>query len=57
MELVRVEQREFHAMRAHVAQLLAKGWVITSRNPLTLVRLGQTVVIRHGMLIGGHYNQ
>ncbi len=54
MEFVRAEQREFDSMRLHVEELLAKGWVISSRFPLTLVRQGQKAVVRCGMLIGGY---
>ncbi len=45
------EQRQYHAMRAHIDHLLASGWQITSRQPLRL-RLGRkTCLVRHGMLI------
>ncbi len=53
MESVRAEQRQFDSMRLHVEGLLAEGWVIASRFPLTLSRQGQKAVIRCGMLIGG----
>ena len=53
MDVVRTEKREFDQMRLHVEHMLAKGWVISSRFPLTLVRHGQKAVISCGMLIGG----
>ncbi len=51
MELARAEQREFNAMREHIEQLLAKGWSITARLPLTLERQGRKSVVRCGVLI------
>jgi hypothetical protein len=51
MELARAEQREFNAMREHIEQLLAKGWSITARFPLTLERQGRKSVVRCGVLI------
>ena len=51
MELARVEQREFSAMRTHIEQLLARGWAITARLPLTLERQGRKSVVRCGVLI------
>lgn len=51
MELARIEQREFTAMRAHIEQLLNNGWSITSRSPLTIERQGQRSVVRCGVLI------
>jgi hypothetical protein len=51
MELARVEQREFTAMRAHIEQLLGNGWTITSRFPLTIERQGRKSVVRCGVLI------
>ena len=47
------EQRQYHAMRAHIEQLLASGWQIISRQPLQLqLRHGRrTCQVRHGMLI------
>jgi hypothetical protein len=51
MELAQTEQREFNGMRAHVEQLLANGWSITARFPLTLERQRQKAVVRCGVLI------
>ena len=51
MELAQTEQREFNAMRAHIEQLLAKGWAITSRVPLTIERQERRSVLRCGVLI------
>lgn len=45
------ENREFNAMREHVELLLANGWIITARIPLTLERQGQRSVLRYGVLI------
>jgi hypothetical protein len=45
------EQREFKAMRTHVEQLLASGWRITARFPLTLEWQGRKSVVRCGVLI------
>lgn len=53
------EQRCLPALRAHIDKLLAKGWVIARRDPLTL-RLGRkTCLVTHGMLIseGTLWNQ
>ena len=51
MELARAEQREFNAMRQHVGLLLANGWSITARLPLTLECQGRRAVVRYGVLI------
>jgi hypothetical protein len=51
MELAQKEQREFNAMRQHVELLLANGWSITARFPLTLERQGRKSVVRCGVLI------
>jgi hypothetical protein len=51
MELARTEQREFNAMRQHVELLLANGWSITARFPLTLECQGRRAVVRCGVLI------
>ena len=45
------EQRQYHAMRAHIEQLLASGWQIISRQPLQLRHGRRTCQVRHGMLI------
>jgi hypothetical protein len=53
MELAQAEQREFNAMRQHIELLLANGWSITARLPLTLERQGRKAVVRCGVLISG----
>ncbi len=45
------EQRQYHAMRAHIEQLLASGWQIVSRHPLQLRHGRKTCEVCHGMLI------
>jgi hypothetical protein len=51
MNLAKAEQREFNAMRAHIEQLLAKGWSIRSRTPLILEHQGRQSAVRCGVLI------
>ncbi|KFX71279.1 hypothetical protein TMS3_0104970 [Pseudomonas taeanensis MS-3] len=51
MESTKAEQRQYHAMRAHIDQLLAKGWSISGRDPLRLESAGHSCIVRHGMLI------
>lgn len=46
------EQRKFHALRAHIDELLKDGARIVSREPLTLQISGHRYSVRHGMLIG-----
>lgn len=45
------EQRQFHAMRAHVQRMLASGWTIVSRHPLQLRHGSRQCQVAHGMLI------
>ncbi len=45
------EQRKLPALRAHIDQLLGKGWVIAARNPLQLRKGHSKCVVLHGMLI------
>lgn len=45
------EQRHLPALRAHIEQLLSKGWIIASRNPLTLQNGHRCYLVSHGMLI------
>ncbi|MCW1935537.1 MULTISPECIES: hypothetical protein [Pseudomonas] len=45
------EQRHLPALRAHIEQLLSKGWVIASRSPLTLQNGHRCFLVSHGMLI------
>jgi hypothetical protein len=51
------EQRHLPALRAHIEQLLNKGWVIASRNPLTLQNGHRCYLVSHGMLIGDSTNR
>lgn len=52
MESLQQEQRYLPALRAHIDKLLAKGWVIAERSPLTLQSGRKTYMVVHGMLIG-----
>lgn len=45
------EQRYLPALRAHIDQLLSKGWIIASREPLTLQHGHRCYMVAHGMLI------
>jgi hypothetical protein len=45
------EQRHLPALRAHIEQLLSKGWVIASRSPMTLRNGSRCYLVSHGMLI------
>ncbi|RIA34860.1 hypothetical protein DFO61_1516 [Ectopseudomonas oleovorans] len=45
------EQRHLPALRAHIEQLLSKGWIIASRSPLTLQNGHRCYLVSHGMLI------
>jgi hypothetical protein len=53
MESLQQEQRYLPALRAHIDKLLAKGWVIAERSPLTLQSGRKTYRVVHGMLLGG----
>lgn len=46
------EQRHLPALRAHIEQLLNRGWVIVGRTPLTLQHGHRCYRVSHGMLIG-----
>ncbi|MBM7060201.1 hypothetical protein JQX08_05735 [Pseudomonas sp. UL073] len=46
------EQRNFHALRAHIDLLLKDGAQIIKREPLTLNVSGHLYRVQHGMLIG-----
>lgn len=46
------DKRTFHALRTHIDELLTAGAVITSRNPVTIHSAGETMKVRHGMLVG-----
>lgn len=48
----RQDKRTLHALRKHIDKLLAAGAVITSREPVTIQSAGETLKVRHGMLIG-----
>ncbi|MBU1282539.1 MAG: hypothetical protein KJ989_11630 [Gammaproteobacteria bacterium] len=52
MESLHQEQRYLPELRAHIDKLLAKGWVIAERSPLTLQSGRKTYMVVHGMLIG-----
>ena len=52
MQELKQEQRYLPALRAHIDQLLSKGWVIIARNPLQLRSGTRTYLVMHGMLIG-----
>lgn len=52
MESLHQEQRYLPELRAHIDKLLAKGWVIAQRFPLTLQSGRKTYMVVHGMLIG-----
>ncbi len=45
------EQRTFHALRAHIDEMLSKGAVIVGRDPLRLKVDGNLFHVVHGMLI------
>jgi len=45
------EQRTFHALRAHIDEMLSKGAVIVGRDPLRLNVDGTLFRVAHGMLI------
>jgi hypothetical protein len=45
------DQRCLPELRAHIGNLLAKGWVISERTPLTLRSGRKTYQVLHGMLI------
>lgn len=45
------EQRYLPALRAHIEELLGNGWVIASRDPLTLRNGHRCYLVAHGMLI------
>lgn len=52
LESLQQEQRYLPELRAHIDKLLAKGWVIAQRSPLTLQSGRKTYMVMHGMLIG-----
>ncbi|GIZ13140.1 hypothetical protein [Pseudomonas sp. NCCP-436] len=45
------EQRQLPRLRAHIDHLLSKGWIIASRDPLTLRNGQRCYLVSHGMLI------
>ena len=51
------EQRQLPALRAHIDQLLSKGWTIASRDPLTLRNGQRCYLVSHGMLISESINR
>ena len=46
------DKRALHALRKHIDGLLDAGAVITSRDPLTVLSAGETLKVKHGMLVG-----
>jgi hypothetical protein len=52
MESPDQEQRCLPELRAYIVKLLAKGWVIAERSPLTLQSGCKTYRVVHGMLLG-----
>ncbi|WP_417776093.1 hypothetical protein [Stutzerimonas xanthomarina] len=46
------DKRVLHALREHIDELLNAGAVISSRDPLTIVTAGETLKVKHGMLVG-----
>lgn len=50
-EMAMKEQRRLPALRAHIEQLLSKGWIISNRSPLTLQNGHRCYLVSHGMLI------
>ncbi|AHL76515.1 hypothetical protein CH92_15995 [Stutzerimonas stutzeri] len=46
------DKRTFHALRKHIDEMLGAGATIVSRDPVTLLRDGQTLKVKHGMLVG-----
>nr|WP_217474978.1 hypothetical protein [Stutzerimonas stutzeri] len=48
----RQDKRRLHALRKHIDELLAAGATITSRDPVTIVSAGETLKVKHGMLVG-----
>jgi hypothetical protein len=52
MESPDQEQRCLPELRAYIVKLLAKGWVIAERSPLTLQSGRKTYRVVHGMLLG-----
>lgn len=45
------QQRKLDALRRHIDDLLNDGWVIASRNPLTLQQGSRLCYVLHGMLV------
>lgn len=48
---IRADKRKLHALRKHIDELLEAGAVIRQREPLTLLHGGQTLRVKHGMLV------
>ncbi len=46
------DKRKLHALRRHIDVLVTNGARVTKRDPLTLQHAGQTLRVKHGMLIG-----
>ncbi|MFZ2290427.1 MAG: hypothetical protein WAV92_12285 [Halopseudomonas yangmingensis] len=45
------QQRRFNALRRHIDEMLACGWQLTRRSPLTLRRGALTCHVLHGMIV------
>lgn len=51
VELPDRKQRKLNELRSHIDDLLNEGWIISTRNPLTLQRGTHICYVLHGMLI------
>lgn len=45
------QQRRYTELRRHIDAMLANGWSISRRSPLTLSRDGRICHVLHGMII------
>tara|TARA_R110002051_G_scaffold310032_1_gene382944 strand:- start:194 stop:460 length:267 start_codon:yes stop_codon:yes gene_type:complete len=45
------QQRKLDELRRHIDDLLDDGWMIASRNPLTLQQGSRLCYVLHGMLV------
>ncbi len=45
------DKRQLHALRAHIDALLAAGASLEGRDPVRLSFEGETLIVRHGMLV------
>lgn len=51
VELTDRKERKLSELRSHIDDMLADGWHISARNPLTLQQGSRTCYVLHGMLI------